>query len=419
MTQEHIQSSLPDDTRALLEMARALAATCDLDRLLAMVVDYSMELLGAERATLFLYDEKKQELYTRIAEGVEGFRIPAHSGIAGAAAQTRTTINVPDAYADTRFNREVDKHTGYRTRNILSCPLVDYDERLVGVLQVLNKRQGDFSPHNIAIAEALSAQAGVALQRARLLEEYLEKQRIERALEIAHEVQQRLFPKTFPTLQRFDIAGWNRPCDAIGGDCCDFLDLGDGKYSLILGDVTGHGIGPALVSCAARAMLRAMSRCQGDVCSVMGQVNNLIAADIVDNSFVTVFLGVLDDKAGRLTYFSAGQGPLLWYHAADHTVESFGAGGIPLGIMPDFEFTPPQTVSMTSGDIFCLLTDGFYEWENTQKEQMGHDRIIEAIQSHHHCSAHEILEAILRAVETFAADAPQADDLTGIIIKML
>ncbi|MBN2211409.1 MAG: SpoIIE family protein phosphatase [Sedimentisphaerales bacterium] len=419
MTQEHLQSGLPDDTRALLEMARALAATCDLDRLLAMVVEYSMKLLNAERATLFLYDENTNELYTRIAEGVEGFRIPAGSGIAGAAAQTRTTINVPDAYADPRFNRDVDKQTGYRTRTILSCPLIDYENRLVGVLQVLNKRHGGFSPHNIAIAEALSAQAGVALQRARLLEEYLEKQRMEHALEIAHQVQQRLFPKTFPALKRFDIAGWNRPCDAIGGDCCDFLDLGDGRYSLILGDVTGHGIGPALVSCAARAMLRAISSRQYDVCNVIGQVNNLIAEDMVDNSFVTVFLGVLDDEAGKLTYFSAGQGPLLWYRAATGEVKTFGAGGIPLGIMPDFEFTPAQTVSMASGDIFCLLTDGFYEWENTHKEQMGRDRIMQVIQVHHQCCAHDILHAILNAVETFSAEAPQADDLTGIVIKMV
>ena len=201
-------------TEALLEMARALGATNELDNLLSMVVDYSMELLDAERATLFLYDKDRHELYSRIAAGIETVRIPADSGLAGAAAMSMDLVNVPDAYADERFNRQIDMQSGYHTRSILACPLADYQGQLVGVLQILNKRKGPFDQRDEALAGALAAQAGVALQRAYLLDELLEKQRLEHSLAVAREVQQGLFPREAPHIDGFDIACWNRPTPA-------------------------------------------------------------------------------------------------------------------------------------------------------------------------------------------------------------
>jgi len=411
-----IKKQKQTDTDALLEMARTLGSTCDLDKLLGMVVKYSMELLDAERATLFLYDKEHKELYSRIAEGTGEFRISVDTGLAGAAARSLEIINVDDVYKDDRFNPEVDKQTGYRTRNILSCPLTDYDGQLVGVLQVLNKRQGAFSEHDIGLAEALSAQAGVALQRAHLIEEYLEKQHLEHSLEIAHEVQQKLFPSEDPHLAGFDIAVWNRPCDATGGDCCDFLRLDDERLVLTLGDVSGHGVGPALVSGAARAMLRAMNSFDDDIAGVLGKVNDLITADLADNRFVTVFSGVLNGATGELKYCSAGQGPLLWLHAADNKVDTLGATGIPIGIMSGAQYELAPAVKMQTGDIFALLTDGFYEWANSNSELFGIERVIDVIKAHQAKSAKDILPAIIDAVEAFA-DSKQTDDLTAILIK--
>jgi phosphoserine phosphatase RsbU/P len=402
--------------QALLEMVRQLGITCDLDKLLKMVVNYSMELLNAERATLFLYDKANQQLYTRIAEGTEGFRIPLNSGLAGAAAVQLKTINVPDAYQDERFNRQVDAQTGFRTRSILTCPVVDYDGGLVGVLQVLNKRSGPFDDQDIQLAEAFSAQAGVALQRAYLIEEFLEKQRLENALKIANEIQQELLPKRAPDFPGFDIACWNRPCDAIGGDYCDFLTIDSRRLMLTLGDVTGHGVGPALISCTARAMQRALMSVQPDVESVIARVNALMAAELAYNRFVTAFLGMLDNSTGRLSYFSAGQGPLLWLHADSDRVDSLSADGIPIGILDDWGAIQTQTLDLKPGDVFALLTDGFYEWTRSDGEMFGADRVIETIRKVINRSAADMLQAVKSAVEDFA-DTKQADDLTIIIIK--
>ncbi len=337
-----MESSNNNHLGALLEMARALGSAYDLDQLLGMVVDYSMELLGAERATLFLYDDVTRELYTLIVKGTEGFRMSIDKGIAGAVARELEIINIPDAYDDERFNPEVDKKTGYRTRSILACPLKDYQGRLVGVLQVLNKRQGVFGDEDVALAEGFSAQAGVAIQRANLLEEQLEKQRMKDALKMASEIQQELFPKKSPQLTGFDIACWNRPCDEIGGDYCDFLRLDDKRLIVSLGDVTGHGVGPALVSCATRAMLRVLSSVNDNIEEVMQRVNGMLNADLPTGRFVTSFLGMVESDSGLLSYCSAGQGPLLWLKAATGEVESFGAGGIPMGILEDYGELPPS-----------------------------------------------------------------------------
>jgi len=416
MDKQNMQSHRQKDTQALLEMARALGTTCELEQLLQMVIRYSMELLDAERATLFLYDRQTEELYSRIAEGTQEIRISVNTGLAGAAARTLEIVNVPDAYQDPRFNPDVDKNTGYRTRNLLSCPLTDYDGKLVGVLQILNKKQGVFSENDISLAAAFSAQAGVALQRASLIEEHIEKQRLEDSLRIAKEIQEGLLPSEAPEFPGFDIACWNRPCDATGGDYCDFLALDDDRLVITFGDVTGHGVGPALVSCATRAMIRALSSVNDDIENVMYRVNNLLTEDLPENRFVTVFLGLLDANTGQLHYCSAGQGPLLWLHADTNQTDTLGAGGIPMGIIPDFGPFPLEQITMQIGDLFALLTDGFYEWAREDGELFGVERVIEVMQVNRNRSATDILFAVKEAVEAFA-DTKQADDLTAIIIK--
>jgi sigma-B regulation protein RsbU (phosphoserine phosphatase) len=402
--------------KALLEITRALGATHGLDDLLAMIVSRSMALLDAERATIFLYDKERQELFSQVAEGASELRISIDTGLAGSAARSLQIINVPDVYQDDRFNPQMDKKTGYKTRSVLSCPLRDYDGQLVGVLQVLNKKHGTFGDNDTSLAEAFSAQAGVALQRAHLIEEYLEKQRLEDSLRIAREIQEKLLPQKAPFLAGFDIACWNRPCDATGGDYCDFLRLDDERLMVTLGDVSGHGVGPALVSCATRAMLRALSSVNNDIETVIRRVNLLMNSDLPDNRFVTAFLGILHSGEGKLTYCSAGHGPLLRLHAATSQVDILPANGIPVGILDDLGAISAQDVPMQTGDIFALLTDGFYEWARADGELFGIDRVTDIIRDHSRHSAVEVLNIIKDAVEKFA-DTPQADDLTAIIIK--
>src|SRR5262249_759656 len=155
---------------------------------LNLILDAVRQILNAERSTLFLYDAANDELHSKIAHGTGEIRFPATAGIAGAVAQGRQLVNIPDAYADPRFNPDVDRRTGSRTRCLLTIPLTGLEGQLVGILQVLNKSEGVFDAYDEHLAEALAAQVGVALQRARLMVHYVEKKQMESALAVARDI---------------------------------------------------------------------------------------------------------------------------------------------------------------------------------------------------------------------------------------
>ncbi len=401
--------------RRILEITRYLAVTTDLDVLLGTIVEAACEVLACERATIFLYDEKRDELFSRVAKGIDAIRFPAARGIAGAAAKQRGCINVPDAYADERFNREVDKKTGFRTRNLLTFPLENIAGDLIGVLQALNKRDGVFAEEDEELARVLSAQAGVALHRARLLEEYAEKQRMARDLDLARQIQRAQFPKENPIVAGYEVAGWNRPADETGGDGFDFIPLDDGRLAFFLADATGHGIGPALIVAECRSLVRAMLSVTTDLQRIADRVNALLLPDMADERFITAFIGVLDPRANRVDYISGGQGPLLFVRGGQ--IEKRPANAMPFGIIEQFEAPPPDTFEFAPGSMLVLLTDGFYEALDPADEQFGAERVSGIVSGPLEGSLPDLIHLLQSAIGAHQADRPQGDDLTALLIR--
>jgi len=412
------------DLERLLGVARRLGATVDLDAMLAAIVAAATELLDCERATVFLYDAAADELCSRIATGIaespiSEIRFPATRGIAGDVAKSGRPVNLPDAYADPRFNPEFDRASGFRTRSMLAVRLVDHDDATVGVLQLLNKRHGAFDARDEEIAGFLGSQAGVAIQRQRLLDHFAEKRRIERDLSIARSIQQGLLPQANPEVPGFDIAGWSRAADETGGDFYDFLPLPDGRLALAIADATGHGIGPALVSVEARAIFRAVIGNAAGLEAAVNDMHRLLCLDLPENRFVTAFCGILDPAAATLTFLSAGQGPIILYEAATRTIRELPAQGLPLAFFPDAGYEGATRLALSPGDVLVLLTDGFYEWSRTDGEAFGEERVHELVIGHHDRPAAELIAAIERGVVAFAAGARQADDLTAVIVRRM
>lgn len=410
------------DLEQILDVTRHLGAIVELDPLLELVTQAAVRVLGCERATVFLYDRAADELYSRAATGMKGsamgeIRFPAGAGIAGEVAKTGKTINIPDAYADPRFNPEIDRRTGFRTRNMLTFPLSGHDGDVVGVLQVLNKHAGAFGPHEEQLVPILGAQAGVAIQRQLLLEHFAEKQRIQRDLNLAREIQQGLLPERDPEIAGFDVAGWNRPADETGGDCYDFMTLPDGELAVAIADATGHGIGPALVIAEMRALFRATVSQTQDLAKVVSHVNRLLCEDLPDDRFVTAFCGVLEAEASRITFTSAGHGPILWFTAATGQIEEIQPHGPPMGIMAELEYDAPSVLTFAPGDMLVMFTDGFTEFDAPDGDQYGNDRLFDLIRAHHAASAADLIKIAYEAVIEFSRGAPQRDDLTAVIIK--
>ena len=406
-----------ENLTALLEVSKQLGAGIELVPLLERIEQATRRVLDCERASVFLYDACADELYSEVATGGVEIRFSAKVGIAGHAAQTRKVLNVPDAYADPRFNAEVDRKTGFQTRNLLAFCLTGYDGRMVGVLQALNKQRGSFTAADEELAAALSSLAGVAVQRQMLLDEYAEKQRLQRDLAVARDIQQSLLPKSDPHVAGYDVAGWNKPADETGGDCYDFLELSDGRWGLLLADAAGHGIGPALIVSQCRSLLRALISSINDLPEAMQRTNELLGRDLSGGRFVTTFLGILDPEDHRVHYVSAGHGPLLHFKPGAGQAIEIPASTLPLGILPELDAAAPAPIRLDPGDTLLLVTDGFSEWLNPEEEQFGTARIFDLVRARPEASSAEIIDLLHGAVVRFGRGTPQTDDLTAIAIK--
>ncbi|MCP3905972.1 MAG: SpoIIE family protein phosphatase [Planctomycetes bacterium] len=244
------------------------------------------------------------------------------------------------------------------------------------------------------------------------------REKIERDLDLARDIQRGLLPKTEPDLPGFDLAGWNQAADKTGGDYFDWLELGDGRIILTLADVTGHGIGPALIVAVCRAYMRASaSDHQADLAEAMSRVNDLLHADMPEGRFVTAAVGILDAQRNTMTLVSAGQAPMLFYEARTGTVESWDADVLPLGIMPDVEFEDAREIAFEPGDVLVLTTDGFFEWANDAGELYGTDRLEEFVRTHHQLTSDELIATLHQSVLAHADGTEQADDLTALVIR--
>ncbi len=401
----------------LVEVVRQMSETFELEPLLRTAERVGRSALGCDRATIFLYDRDRDELYSKVATGTGEIRFSAKLGIAGDAARSQSVVVVPDAYADPRFNQEIDKKTGYRTRNILSVPLVTPDRDVIGVLQLLNKLVGQFDGTDLMLARTLGSLIAMAIKRQVLLDAAAEKERLEHDLQIARQIQMQLLPETNPTVPGFDVAGWNKPADETGGDCYGFLPLRDGRILFLIADASGHGIGPALVVTQCRAMIRVMADRGESLSEIAARVNRLLCEDLPAGRFVTACFGVLDPRARRVEYVSAGHGPLLLFLATSGQVRSFGATGLPMAILEDAEYPHAERIDFEPRDAFLLLTDGFVEWARPDGEQYGQKRLAEVIRTHQNATSEALIDAIYRDVLAFSGGTVQADDLTAVILR--
>ncbi len=405
--------------RQILEVTRKLAAPFDLDTMLNEVVNASLNILDAERGTIFLYDVATDELVVRVATGVGSFRIPTGKGVVGESAKTRKLINVPDCYADSRFNREIDKKTGYRSRCMLTIPLIGYEDSLIGILQILNKRTGVFDEQDEFVASALAAQAAVVLHRVKLTEAMIATQKLDREITVARDVQMGTLPKVMPKITGYDVSGTFSPTDQTGGDLFDFVQLAGNKLFLLMGDATGHGIGPALSATQVRAMLRVALRLGATLDEAFVHVNDQLVEDLPADRFVTAFFGLLDASDNIVRFHSGGQGPIMHFHAESNCYDWHEASTFPLGYMNQTRLGDPMAIQMEPGDILGLISDGIYEYENTAGVHFGQDGIIKVIAEHPEATADELVRLIMQAARHHGGPVPQADDITIVLVRRL
>jgi sigma-B regulation protein RsbU (phosphoserine phosphatase) len=246
-------------------------------------------------------------------------------------------------------------------------------------------------------------------------------QRMKQSLGLAAAIQQSLLPEEIPALEHFDVAGRCVYCDETGGDYYDFVAFdheGRRTLALIVGDVSGHGIGAALVMAATRGMLHVEApHCTNDLGELLRRLNRQLAADAKEGTFVTLFCGLLDDKARSVVWSSAGHEPALWRHAGTGLVEELPNTGLPLGILDDTTYAQAGPVILEPGDILVVGTDGICEARDSSEQFFGTERLRNLMEKGAELTASRICDLIIDEVAAFVSPAARTDDVTLIVVK--
>lgn len=404
---------------SLLEVSKALAELVELDPLLKVILDKATEVMDAERSTIFMHDERLSVLRSHLSGQIARDAVHLHLGvgIAGQVAKTLELLNVPDAYADPRFNPRFDRETGFRTRNILCAPLLSRDGRLLGVIQLLNKRgSAAFSPDDETLLLGFASIAGVAIDRARLVAAVVESKRIEESLRLAHDIQMGMLTRRFPRLG-VSIHAALQPARGVGGDFYDLVEQ-EGRIWFAVGDVSGKGMGAALFMAITLTLFRASAEGGASPAEVMARMNRALARDNERAMFVTVFVGLVNPSTGRVTFANGGHNPPYVLRATGALEALKNADSPALGVFEDAAYADSE-LHLLPGDGLFLYTDGITEAQAPDEAFYGMERLEALLRGLASASPAECVDRVVGEVNRFASGAPPADDLTVLALRRL
>ena len=358
---------------ALLDLSKALSSEIDLQKLLDIIVEKASAVVEAERTKIVLYDDEE-------------------------ALQPRAMTN---------------------TGVLLSAPVIDSHGKLLGVIESANKvENGRFDAHDEKLMHALAAHVAVAIERARMTELHLDNQRYEQSLRLASEIQMRMLPSgtvTLPDNSPFAIHAFIRPARQIGGDLYDFFWNDESLYFCI-GDVTGKGVGAALVMAMTKTLFRAYAVFQYDPARLMSAVNARLNEETDPSMFVTAFCGFLNLADGKLLYSNAGHEPPLIMRAGGAPQRLVSKSGVPLGALRSFKYVVEKTF-LQPGDTLLVYTDGVTDASNRDEELFSIDRLKEVVGRCGGAEPSYLVQEVVEGVDQFAEGTSQADDIAMVCLQ--
>lgn len=381
------------ELEALYEVGLAIASTLELGELTEVVLLRAVSLLDARRGALYL-----------LRPGDDGDELVLERAIGGDALPRLPSWLETDALPGASY--------------LLSVP-IEIDDKPRGLLVVADKESragvGPFAEADARTLKLFANQAAIALENARLHQQALEKERLEREMQLAAEIQKRLLPKNLPPAPGYEIFGWNRSARQIGGDYFDFLSIAENHLGLVIADVSGKGMPAALLVSTLHSALRLLIDRHEFDSAFLERLNHHILDSSASNKFITLFLGDLDLATGELLYLNAGHNPALLVRR-DGGVETFRPGGLPLGILPGATYKA-ESARLDSGDMLCLYSDGITECYSPQDEEFSIGRLGELLSANRHAALPEVVAAIDEATTRFAAGLPQGDDQTVVVLR--
>jgi phosphoserine phosphatase RsbU/P len=402
--------------RLMVEISRKISTATELDEVLNFIIDAAGEIIDYDAAGIFRFDEATQTIKCMVGRGygASGYVdaiLENPIGIVGWVISTGESV----------IAAEVDENQHYlnfrpETRSQLTVPITS-DGQIIGAFNLESDRAGNFSEKDLEWLTVLATQVAIAIDKARLHDELLEKKRLDEELRIAREVQLSLLPTSAPKLEGLDLAGINVPSRNIGGDYYDFIPIVEGHLGIVVADVVGKGIPASIIMASFRAFLRAEIRNNYAIQTIWARVNNLLCEILQLNQFVTAFYGVLDLQRRRFTYSNAGHHPALLLRA-DGKWRQLKSGGTVLGIFEGATYEE-EFVDFVPGDLFVLYTDGLLEAENETAQMFGLNRLKRLVRANASLPAVELCDAIYAELRRFTKGSRLEDDTTIVVAKVL
>jgi sigma-B regulation protein RsbU (phosphoserine phosphatase) len=404
-------------SRVIFDYAAKIGAAQDLDALLVLNAGMARGLVGADRCSIWLVDNKNSRMWTKVAHGVQELHIPIGQGLVGACVARDEAIVVNDASQDERFLKSVDIETGYVTKSVLAMPLHGVDGKPIGAMQVLNK-PGGFSPEDVDLLGLCGTYAASTLETQRLRKEAEVARLLLREMEIARDVQQHLLPQAQPPIPGLDYAGYCRSAELVGGDYYDFLPMPDGGFLFTLGDVSGKGIGAAVLMASMQASLRSQAvKTPVSIAALIGDLNKAAYLFTTADKYSTLFCGMLDVRTRKLTYVNAGQVRPMLLRSGDGQVERLDGGGFPVGMLDASEYDEGE-VLLQPGDTVLCFSDGISEATNAKNEMWNESEVEKIVRTCRGLTARQLIDQLVESTDRFTGEADQADDMTVVAIRV-
>jgi phosphoserine phosphatase RsbU/P len=432
---EHITSSEPTGgglvkLKRLLEATSLLHSQLPLDVVLGHMLDHAISVTDADRG-LLLESDATGALKVKLARRSGGLRLPPESltpsqtAIKLALTQQSPVITEDLAQADMDL-QAAQSIVAQRLRAVVVIPLYGMSRAntqesmanikrgdLLGVLYLDSRRPAAFSKLDRQILDALAADAASILDNARLVESERERQRLEEQINIARTIQQGLLPRDFSEYPHLAVNGYNLPCLSVGGDYFDVFPVSEGRTAFLIADVSGKGLGAALLTTMLQGALSAMTL-GTDPARVINHVNRFLCGHAEVGRYATMFFGILDDD-GHLEFINAGHpSPFLIRNGVAE--EAFTEGSFPVGLVPEAEYTA-VCLKLEPGDTLVLFSDGVTEAMDPDDQLYGVPRLKQVLTGLAECPLEEIQKCVLESVENFARGAHQADDLTLLVVR--
>lgn len=397
----------------------ALLSSSGLDETLNQVASLVFEAVPAERCMIMLRDETAEDgMKITVArkrgkdEKIEEVHISRT--VLDEVMKNGKSVLTSDAQHDPRFASKTMSLLGIRS--VLAVPLSISREEVFGIIYADSPTfEANFTEEHLNILTTLASVASIRVENARLLEERFERERMERELELATEIQQSFQPSAPPVMDAYEFQGISFSCYEIGGDYYDFIPRHDGKMLVALGDVSGKGTAAALLMSSVHAAIHAQVAAKTSLYEMVKSVNQYLAENTPSNRFVTLFVAVLDPQTGILQYINAGHNPPL-VGRLNGQVEQLDSGGFPLGILPLADFEVGE-LNLEAGESLVIYSDGVSEANNLLEEEFGMERLMQVVSRNLKSSASGMRDKIESALSAFTTTAAPNDDITLVIVK--